>query len=200
MKHEVDFKQGQLTCRENGNMLLKSGRLLITKNDHLSSYGLFLLYMAYEEYVKSVFCFFIDQKWVSYDFAKEVFSTHESKLFLFDEFFLSFQRVNGETHLGGKKLGEIPLQEFIQNHKITISSHRELTKKFLYVEPIGNNWHAPFTSIKDTKKKQKEIEEKISGMVLILTALEKHKDSPILDGFRFFKDNKGNPTFSFDTL
>jgi len=108
--------------------------------------------------------------------------------------------VDGRTaYLGGQKLGDITLDDFIKKHKQQISSHRDLTKKFLYVEPMGNHWHLPFKSIKNIKTKQKLIEDKIDALEAVLYALENERYSTRMNKFKLFKDDSGNIVLQFDT-
>src|SRR3989338_9705107 len=112
----INYSNGADFCRINSARLETSARIILNDSDGTDSFGLFLYHIAYEEMAKAIFCLFVERGWVDESFVTKVFKDHGAKIFLFEEIFRSFAVIGGQGHLGGKKLGEISLDEFIEEH------------------------------------------------------------------------------------
>jgi len=196
----VDFLEGMKICRTNSERLGASGRIIINDSNGTDPYGLFLLNIAFEEMGKAIFCFFIHKGWVEYDFVKSIFKRHETKIFILDEIIRSFSLVHGILFLGGKKMGEKSLDEFIQNHSSEIATFREDTMNYLYVKPNGDNWHIPAESIKDLKERQEKITQRISEIDIVLESIIRNSDESILNNFMIVLSEKGRVTIQYDSI
>ena len=201
MNNLPDFKEGVNICETNSMRLSTSARIIINNKEHgTNSFGLYLLYMSYEEIAKAIFCFFIDKGWVKYEFVKDVFKKHQAKVFLFEEFFSSFSLNDGVVYLGGKKLGEISLDEFIKKYQSEIQQHRIDTMKFLYVEPDGNKWHIPYESITDIKEKEENIVNKITALRSVLRTLQQNSNRTLLNNFKIIQNSGGFIQMQYDSI
>ena len=194
----LNYLKGTKICESNSDRLAASGRIIINDDNGTKAFGLFLLYMAYEEIAKAIFCFFIHKGWITPSFADKVFINHKPKIFLLDEFFKSFEVKNGIPYLGGKKLGLITLNRFITQYNKKIQTHRNLTNQLLYVGR-NNDWHIPTRDIKKIMKKKGYIETKILTMATVLDALRREGSSPHLSNFRLLYAKNGRVTISYTT-
>jgi len=200
MSHNVDYLEGMQHCRDNSGRLSASARIIIDDSNGTDPYGLFLLNIAFEEMGKAIFCFFIHKGWVEYDFVKSIFKRHETKIFILDEIIKSFSLVDGVLFLGGKKMGEKSLDEFIQNYSSEIGTFREDTMNYLYVKPNGNKWHIPAESIKDLKGRQEKITQRISETDIILETIIRNNEESTLNNFTIVSSEKGRVTIQYDTI
>jgi len=194
----LNYLKGAKICENNSDRLATSGRIIIKDHDGTKAFGLFLLYMAYEEMAKAIFCFFIHKRWITPSFANQVFTHHQPKIILLDEFFKSFEVQNGIPYLGGKKLGQISLNRFIDKNYKKIQTHRTLTNQLIYVNRY-DGWHIPVRDIKKVMKKKKDIETKILSMATVLEALRREGSSPHLSNFRLLYAKNGRVTISYTT-
>ena len=106
----------------------------------------------------------------------------------------------GVLFLGGKKMGEKSLDEFSQNHSSEIRAFREDTMNYLYVKPIGDNWHFPPESIKDLKERQEKITQRISEIDIVLESIIRNSEESILNNFRIVSSEKGRVTIQYDSI
>ena len=194
----LNYLRGVRICENNSNRLATSGQIIINDNNGTNAFGLFLLYIAYEEMAKAIFCFFIHKGWITPQFANQVFKDHKPKIFLLDEFFQSFELRRGVPHLGGNILGQITLNKFIVKHKQKIKDHRDITNQLLYVNKNGN-WHIPVRDIKNFSRKKSEIETKTSALATVLNALQMESNEQNLNNFRLVYAKKGRITISYST-
>ncbi len=116
----IDYLAGSEHCKINSERLQASARIILNDPNGTHSFALFLYHIAYEEIAKAIFCLFVHRGWVKEDFIDLVFKRHEVKIFLFEEIFRSFTVNNGVAYLGGKKLGDISLQDFKTRGNVTL--------------------------------------------------------------------------------
>lgn len=197
----LNYFEGAEHCRTNSRRLETSARIILTEDDGADSFGLFLYYIAYEEMAKAIFCLFVDRKWIPEEFVNKVFRDHRAKIFLYDEIFRSFKVVNNEGYLGDKKLGEISLDDFIEEHSSIIKMHRRLTTDFLYV---GRNdtWKIPELVISDINEEEKKIKMKIGGLDVIFEFIKSGYDKGFsqIDNFKVFETGDDTFTIVYDTI
>lgn len=197
----LDFLEGANHCESNSDKLQTSARIILNDANGTDSFGLFLYYIAYEEIAKGIFCLFVHRGYVSEEFVNIVFQQHHPKIALFEEIFRSFAVYDGTCHLGGKKLGEIPLDEFINDHMEKIKEHRRRTMDFLYVDK-GDNWKVPVVEIPNIEEKENEIKSKIHALNLIFEFLKNEVDKidTQADNFRFHENSDGSFTVAYDQI
>lgn len=197
----VNYSEGADFCRVNSGRLETSARIILNDKDGTDSFGLFLYHIAYEEISKAIFCLFVERKWVDESFVTKVFQDHKAKIFLFEEIFRSFGVYGGHGHLGGKKLGEKSLDEFIKDHKAKILTHRKTTNDFLYVNKT-DKWEVPDLLLKNVRDKEKEIQLKIRALDAIFEFLRQRHDenSSQVDNFKFYENVNGEFVIQWDEL
>ena len=201
MCYYLDYKEGSEHCRLNSDRLSTTARIIKKSEDGTDSFALFLYSLSYEEMSKSVWCLFVDRGWVSESFIKKVFRWHDSKIFLFDEMFRSFKVVHGQGYLGGAKLGDIVLENFVSKHKQMIEQYRERTKNFIYVGK-KNSWETPKFNIENFDDQEKEFENKIRGMDLLREFVLKKwdKEAHHTDNFHLVENENGSYSIQFDQV
>ena len=197
----LNYLEGSEHCRTNSRRLETSARILLKDSDGTDSFGLFLYYIAYEEIAKAIFCIFVHKGWLQEGFVSRVFVDHRTKIFLYEEIFRSFVLVKGEAHLGGKRLGDISFDDFINEYRSAIIAHRERTKDFLYVGKNGD-WGVPLVEISNVKELEKEIKSKINALDLIYEFLKKNydKNSTQIDNFKFIENEDGTFAVRYDVV
>ena len=101
--------------------------------------------------------------------------------------------------MGGKKLGEKSLDEFIASYDSEIKEHRKITNNFLYVNNFSG-WNNPKLSFPNINTLEKNIKGKILALHSIYEFLTKKYDKGYsqTDNFHFYKDKNGNVTIQFD--
>lgn len=197
----MDYLQGAEYCYTNSQRLETTARIILKDEEGTDSFALFLLYLAYEEIAKAIFCIFVHKKWVSSEFIDPIFKRHEFKIFLFEEIFRSFRIMHRVGYLGGKRLGEIPLREFEQQYESLISEHRDKTLGFLYVGKQGNTWKYPQVVISNLDEEQKLIKKKIEGLASIYNLLtEQITDEVFVDNLKFIENDDGTFTIRYDFI
>ena len=196
----LDYSEGSKHCRTNSRRLSTSARILLKDSDGTDSFGLFLYYIAYEEMAKAVFCLFVERGWVNPEFIKPVFADHKAKIFLFDEIFRSFEMKDNYAFLGGERLGQKSLEEFMKNYESSNKQHRKTTNDFLYVNK-GNLWKTPSVIIPTKKKDEEQIEEKIKTLESIFDMIENKWDAHYseIKNFKIIENRDGKFTIQFDT-
>jgi len=196
----VNYSEGADHCRTNSNRLETTARIILKDEDGTDSFGLFLYHIAYEEMAKAVFCLFVERGWVTKDFVSQIFRRHEAKIFLFEEIFRSFELNKGQGYLGGKKIGEISLEDFMKEHKPNILKHRKKTNDFLYV---GNTspWNVPSVSISNVKDIEIEIRKKTQALDIIFEFLRKKMEGNafFVNNFQFIENEQGNFSIQWDS-
>jgi len=115
--------------------------------------------------------------------------------------FCSFAVINGHGYLGGKKLGEKSLDEFILIHDSEIKKHRRITNDFLYVDK-NTDWRVPTVSISNINDAEKQIKSKIIALDTIYEFLKEGYDkrSSQTDNFHFYENDYGNFTVQYDQV
>jgi len=163
----MDYKIGTQLCYDNANRLETSARIILKNEDGTDSFALFLMYMAYEEMAKSLFCTFVNKKWISEEFIEPVFRIHDFKIFLYDEIFRSFSVKDGVGYLGGEKLGTITLRDFQKQHEKNIKIHTAKKLALLYVGKSDSEWNFPKVDIPEIDSEIKLIKKKIEGLATL---------------------------------
>ncbi len=201
MDYVVNYLEGANHCETNSDRLQTSARIILRDPDGTDSFGLFLYYIAYEEIAKGIFCLFVDKGYVSEEFVDDVFVRHHPKIALFEEIFRSFAYRDGTVHLGGKRIGEIPLGDFIREHLEKIREHRRITMDFLYVDK-GETWKTPQVEISDIEAKEREIQSKIHGLDLIFEFVKNRIQDVSLqaDNFQFHESDDGSFNIQYDVI
>ena len=197
----LNYAKGAEYCKTNSERLETSARIILKDEDGTDSFGLFLYHIAYEEMAKAIFCLFVNRGWIDENFVTPVFRDHRTKIFLFEEIFRSFAVIDGLGYLGGTKLGEKSLYEFIKKHDSNIEKHRKITNDFLYVGK-NNDWKVPSLSIPNKMDAEKQIKAKIIALSSIYEFLIKQYDKGYsqTDNFHFYEDGDGNITIQFDQV
>lgn len=197
----VDYLEGADHCKTNSNRLQTTARIILKNPDGTDPFALFLYYIAYEEIAKAIFCLFVHKRYVSEEFINGVFVTHQPKIALFEEFFRSFSFESGVCYLGGKKLGDMPLADFIKNHVKKIKKHRRETMDFLYVDK-GDPWKIPLVELPDIDKREKYIQSKIHALDLIFDVVKNHLQNvgTMVNNFQFFENPDGSFTIQYDEI
>lgn len=195
----LNYSDGADHCKTNSDRLQTTARIILHDSDGTDSFALFLYHIAYEEISKAIFCLFVHRGWVNEEFINKVFESHKYKIFLFEEIFRSFEINNGKGYLGGKRLGDKSLKDFIKEHESAISQHREITKDFLYVDKNGQ-WKAPSVSIQNIDEEEKKIISKIGALDIIFEFIKNNYDgnSSFVNNFKFYEDKDGNFTVQYD--
>jgi len=197
----IDYSKGVDFCRTNSARLETSARIILKDDDGTHSFGLFLYHIAYEESAKAIFCLFVERGWVDENFVTNVFKDHKAKLFLFEEIFRSFAVIDGQGHLGGKKLGEISLDKFIEEHSKKILEHRKITNDFLYVGKT-DEWKVPDLKIENILEQEKKIRLKIKGLDTIFEYIREKLDGKYShnDNFHFHEEENGDFVIQWDSV
>ncbi len=195
----VDYLEGANHCEVNSDRLQISARIILKDEDGTDYFALFLYYIAYEEIAKGVFCLFVHKGYVSDEFVESVFEQHHPKIALFEEILRSFGFREGSVFLGGRRLGEIPLSDFIRSHIDKIRQHRETTMDFLYVDNT-DPWKVPLVEISDIENQEKQIRHKINALNIIFNFVKNEVDKidNQADNFQFYEDENGGFTMQFD--
>lgn len=196
----LDYFEGAKHCRTNSIRLSTSARILLNDRDGTDSFGLFLYYIAYEEMAKAIFCIFVERGWVDPEFVKPVFADHTAKIFLFDEILHSFEMKDNHAFLGGERLGQKPLEEFIKKYKSSNKQHRKTTNDFLYVDK-SSTWKTPLVSISTKKKDEEQIKEKIDLLDSIFHIIKNKIDGYYseIKNFKIIENKNGKFSIRFDT-
>lgn len=197
----VDYLEGANYCETNSDRLQTTARIILNDSDGTDSFALFLYHIAYEEIAKGIFCLFVHKRYVSEEFVNSVFVHHQPKIALFEEIFRSFAFYEGYCYLGGKKLGEIPLDDFVREHIKKIREHRKETMDFLYVDK-NDNWKVPLVEIPDIQKKENEIKSKIHALNLIFEFVKTEIDKidTQADNFKFYENPNGTFSIQYDQI
>lgn len=197
----LNYLEGAENCRTNSDRLETSARIILRDEDGTDSFALFLYYIAYEEIAKGIFCLFVHRGYVTEEFVNKVFQQHHPKIALFEEIFRSLAVYEKTCYLGGKKLGEIPLDDFIKNHIEKIKYHRRTTMDFLYVNR-NDDWKVPMVEIPDIEKKENEIKSKIRALDLIFEFLKTEIDKvgTRADNFKFYENPDGSFAIQYDQI
>jgi len=197
----LNYLEGANHCESNSDKLQTSARIILKDSNGTDSFGLFLYYIGYEEIAKGIFCLFVHRGYVTEEFVNIVFQQHHPKIALFEEIFRSFEVHAGTCYLQGKKLGEIPLNEFIKDHIKKIQEHRRKTMDFLYVDR-GDNWKVPEVEVSDIEKKEHGIKSKIHALNLIFEFLKNEIDKvdTQVDNFKFYENPDGSFTVQYDQI
>lgn len=197
----VDYLEGADHCESNSDKLQATARIILDDSNGTDSFALFLYYIAYEEIAKGIFCLFVHRGYVCEEFIEQVFVRHHPKIALFEEIFRSFAYKDKTVHLGGKRLGEIPLGDFIRKHLEKIHDHRQITMDFLYVGK-GESWKVPVVEISDIELKEKEIKSKIHGLNLIFEFVKNRIQDVGLqaDNFQFHENSDGSFSIQYDQI
>ena len=196
----LDYFEGANHCRTNSRRLSTSARILLKDRDGTDSFGLFLYHIAYEEMAKAVFCLFVERGWVNPEFVKPVFADHKAKIFLFDEIFCSFEMKDNHAFLGGERLGQKSLEEFMKKYESSNKQHRKITNDFLYVNK-GNIWKIPSVQIQSKKQDEEQIKEKIDTLDSVFHMIENKFDahySEIKD-FKIIENKDGKFSIQYST-
>ena len=196
----LDYSEGADHCRTNSHRLSTSARILLKDSNGTDSFGLFLYYITYEEMAKAVFCLFVERGWVNPEFIKSVFADHKAKIFLFDEIFGSFEMKDNHAFLGGERLGQKPLEEFIKKYESSNKQHRKTTNDFLYVGK-DNTWKTPSVSMSTKKKDEEQIKEKIDTLDSIFHMIENKFDGYYseIKNFKITENDDGKFSIQFTT-
>ena len=196
-----DFLEGANHCETNSDRLQTSARIILSDEDGTDSFALFLYYIAYEEIAKGVFCLFVHKGYVPEEFIDIVFERHHPKIALFEEIFRGFAFYDGIVFLGGQRLGEIPLDDFISSHIDKIREHRKTTMDFLYVDNT-DPWKVPLVDIPDIKEQEKLIQSKIHALNLIFEFVKNEIDKidTQADNFKFYENEEGSFTMQYDQI
>jgi AbiV family abortive infection protein len=197
----VHYSDGADFCRTNSARLENSARIILSDSDGTDSFGLFLYHIAYEEMAKAIFCLFVERNWVDESFVTKVFKDHKAKIFLFEEIFRSFAVISGQGHLGCKKLGEIHLDKFIEEHIEKIVEHRKITNDFLYVGKT-DEWKVPEFEIENIQEREKEIQLKIKALDTIFEYIREKLDGQYShnNNFKFYEDENRNFVIRWDSI
>jgi len=197
----INYLTGALSCETNSDRLQTTARIILKDSNGTDSFALFLYYIAYEEIAKAIFCLFVYKGFVKEEFVDEVFKQHQPKIALFEEIFRSFSFKQGFCYLGGEKLGDIPLEDFVKNHIQKIKEHRTKTMDFIYVDK-GDTWKIPSLEISDIDKMEKEIKSKIHALNLIFSFVKNDlgRVESTLNNFRFLENTDGFFSIQFDQI
>lgn len=197
----VDYLEGSNHCESNSDKLQATARIILNDSNGTDSFALFLYFIAYEEIAKGIFCLFVHKGYVPEEFITQVFTRHHPKIALFEEVFRSFEYKDGTVHLGGKRLGEIPLGDFINEHLEKIHEHRQTTMEFLYVDK-GEPWKVPEVEIQDIERKENQIKSKIHALNLIFEFVKNKIDKvdTQADNFQFNENSDGTFTIQYDQI
>ena len=196
----LNYLDGAAICHTNSSRLETSARIIVKDADGTDAFCLFLYYIAYEEMAKALFCLFVHKGWITEEFVKPVFTDHQSKIFLFDEFFRTFEVVDGIVYLGGKPLGDISLSDFKKQHDEEIKKHREFTMDLLYVDRGDSDWISPEFEMKNFAEEERKIQKRIDGLATIYEFLITYlgKTSKHLDNFKFSEEGEMGFTMHWD--
>jgi len=196
----LNYLEGAELCHTNSARLETSARIIVKDEDGTDAFGLFLYYIAYEEMAKALFCLFVHKGWISEDFIKPVFIDHKAKIFLFDEFFRTFELIDGRGFLRGKPLGDVSFSNFKKQYENESQKHRNFTNDLLYVDRIDNNWVFPKLEMKNFAEEESKIKKKIEGLASAYEFLKNYlgRTSGNLDNFKFFEDDEGRFTMRWD--
>jgi AbiV family abortive infection protein len=196
-----NYSDGADFCRTNSRRLETSAKIILEHEDGTDSFGLFLYHIAYEEMAKAVFCLFVERGWVNESFITKVFKDHKAKIFLFEEILRSFAVIDGYGYLREKRLGEISLDAFIDEHLRIILEHRKTTNDLLYVGKI-DEWKVPESEITNIDEKEKQIKSKINFLDLIFEYIREKHDGKYShnDNFKFYENENGNFVIRWDSI
>jgi len=197
-----NFLEGAEISHTNSGRLEATARIIVKDEDGTDSFGLFLYYIAFEEMAKAVFCLFVHKGWITEEFVKPVFIDHKAKIFLFDEFFRTFEVHEGRGFLGGKPLGDKSFKDFKSQYEEEIKHHRDFTNDLLYVDMENDDWISPKLEMKNFAEEESKIKKKIEGLASAYEILLKHidKNSKNFGNFKFIVEEEGRYTMQWDTI
>ncbi|MBM3910793.1 MAG: hypothetical protein FJ356_04005 [Thaumarchaeota archaeon] len=188
-KYDSDYFLRQAIVARHNSIVLKNNSNRIYKDHQGEKHGLFLLYTAFEELQKAIFCLFVHRGFMNKEQVLPIFSKHEAKIIIFEKIFRSSKGLsiyNNEFSLDGIPLKNLNFTKIIEENQDFGRSYMDKRNDCLYSRPDINGYHTP--SIKsDIEKEKTRLNDEMSALNALFEIIWMYDFNGSVDGFQYYK-------------
>lgn len=188
-KYDSDYFLKLAIVARHNSIILKNNANLLFQNQNQIRHGLFLLYTAFEELQKAIFCMFVHRGYMTKEQILPIFSKHEAKIILFEKIYKSPKGLsieNNEFFLDGMPLRALDFKKLIEENENFGRDYMDKRNDCLYARPDVNGYYSP--SVKhDIEQQRTKLNDELTALNALFDLVWKYDFQGIITGFYYYK-------------